>query len=108
MRADFKRQGINGFFLICGRDGIIEEFWLAYGEYRGKRNIKHFKNYLSARLDRFEQDLVYRVYMADSFYLYGDNKRLSQRFYDILRPTPQDTRSGDEIALDIIEKLKGG
>lgn len=61
-----------------------------------------------ARLKRYEQDLAYRVYMSDSFYLYSENKRPSQRFIDYLHPLPQDTRSGDEIALDIIEKLKGG
>lgn len=36
----------------------------------------------------------------------GDNKRLTVRYEDIINPKPIDTRTGDEIALDVIQKLK--
>lgn len=46
--------------------------------------------------------------MSDSFYLYPENKRMNKRFIEIVNPLPVDERSGDEIVLDIMNKLKGG
>ena len=61
-----------------------------------------------ARLKRYDENRAYRVYMSDSFYLYSEQKRMSQRFIEFLNPLPQDNRTGDEIAVDILAKLKGG
>ena len=35
----------------------------------------------------------------------GDNKRLTMRYVDMIHPQPVDTRTGDEIALDVIQRL---
>lgn len=35
----------------------------------------------------------------------GENKRLSVRYSDIIYPKPVDSRTGDEIALDVIQRL---
>lgn len=48
----------------------------------------------------------YRIYITDTLYLQGQNKRLSVRYADIInKRKKEDTRSGDEIALEVIEKL---
>lgn len=79
-------------------------FWLAYGEYRGKRTVKHFMRYVRARLEEYQQTLAYRIYISDSLFCAGDNKRLVSRFYDVITK-PKDTRTADEIATDIINRL---
>lgn len=43
--------------------------------------------------------------MTDSINLMPDQKRLVDRFIDILHPRVADNRSGDEIALDVIKNL---
>lgn len=35
----------------------------------------------------------------------GENKRLTVRYVDMINPQPVDNRTGDEIALDVINKL---
>lgn len=49
--------------------------------------------------------MTYRFYIADSLQNIPQNKYIGKRLYDIIYPTPVDTRSGDEIAADVINKL---
>lgn len=35
----------------------------------------------------------------------GQNKYLNVHYDDLIHPKPVDTRSGDEIALDVIQRL---
>lgn len=48
---------------------------------------------------------MYRLYVTDSLYYQAENKHLSVRYKDIIQPKKIDTRSGDEIALEVINRL---
>lgn len=61
--------------------------------------------YVVARLEFYYRDMTYRFYIADSLQNIPQNKYIGKRLYDIIYPTPVDTRSGDEIAADVINKL---
>lgn len=54
------------------------------------------------RIEADEEEFSYRVFMTDSFRLLGENKALSQRWADLFMDEEKDTRSGDEIALDVL------
>ena len=45
--------------------------------------------------------MAYKIYISDTLYQYSQNQRLSMRYIDLLK-TRVDTRSGDEIAIDVI------
>ncbi len=67
--------------------------------------------YATARFNQHQRDLAYRIYVTDCLRMATENAaKMSQgsytvaRFYDIINPKPIDTRSGDEIAADIIKR----
>lgn len=63
--------------------------------------------YVLARLNERDREEAYRIYVTKSLQLNPQNQWLSIDFYDILNKREEiDTRSGDEIASDII-KLAG-
>lgn len=51
------------------------------------------------------RDKAYRFYVTDSLSYAAQNKFISQRYADIIKPQKVDNRSGDEIAEDIISSL---
>lgn len=53
----------------------------------------------------YNEELAYRIYITDSLYYEADNKRLTNRFLDLLKRKPVDKRTGDEIASDVITRL---
>jgi hypothetical protein len=88
-------------------DGGIDLFWRCYGEYRG--NPSHFKSYLLSKYKEYANEVAYKMYITDSIFYYMQDKRLNIRYYDIIHQSQQEEeRTGDEIALDIITRLKGG
>lgn len=50
---------------------------------------------------------IYRVYVTDCLYslcaAWGNKP--SRRYYDLLHPTPEDTRTGEEIASERLERF---
>ena len=48
--------------------------------------------------------MTYRLYVANSLYYTPQNKMMAKSLQDILYPVAEDTRTGDEIVLDIIAK----
>lgn len=62
--------------------------------------------YVISKINENEREMAYRIYMTDTLFYYSDNKRLTQRFYDILHPPAVDNRTADEIAIDVIEGMK--
>lgn len=79
-------------------------YWLAYGEYRGRRNIRPFLRYVIARLDEENREMAYRIYVTQSLQNVPQNKYITKSYYDMIYPKPEDNRSAEEIADDIIEK----
>lgn len=59
-------------------------------------------SYFRAR-ERAEADtLSYRIYVTDSLQAAGQNKYLVTRWAELRAVKPVDTRSGDEIAAEVI------
>ena len=48
--------------------------------------------------------MTYRYYITDHMYYASRNQVLNERFFDLVNSGPPDTRSGDEIAIDIITR----
>ena len=61
--------------------------------------------YLKARLLEKKEQLMYRAYVTDSLQLAPQNKALMQRWIDAIKEPTPDNRTGDEVALDVIQRL---
>ena len=61
--------------------------------------------YVKCKWQERQQDLTYRIYITDSLYCIGRNKMLEKRYYDVINPPKIDNRSGNEIAVDVIQRL---
>lgn len=61
---------------------------------------------MSAMLSRIREE-NYRVYVTDCLYSIGAawNNPPRLRYYDILHPTPEDKRTGEEIAVERLERF---
>ena len=60
--------------------------------------------YVVARLDEYQREQTYRNYVTKSLQLIPQNAYITASLDDILHPERIDTRSGDEIAADVIRK----
>lgn len=63
--------------------------------------------YVKSRYRNYQRDLAYRIYITDSLQLAAQNKYLTFRYADYIagRMPKPDNRSGDDIALDIINRF---
>lgn len=86
-------------------------------DFRGN-SLKHFLEYAKARMLEDLHAETYRVYVSDTLRIISENTArfgggayTKQRYYDVINPPKVDTRTGDEIAADIIKraglKVKG-
>ena len=64
-----------------------------------------------SKVNQQAKDTAYRVYVTDSLNLIAKNtanfakgQYMKARYYDIITPKKQDTRTGDEIVEDIIKR----
>ena len=48
--------------------------------------------------------MAYRIYVTDSLQALGQGKYVKTRFFDAIKPTAIETRSGEEIAQDILAR----
>lgn len=48
--------------------------------------------------------MAYRFYVTNSLQNIPQSKYCTASFSEILKPKPKDTRTGDEIALDVMQK----
>lgn len=60
---------------------------------------------MTAKLNEHIADEIYKRYIADSLYYQGHGKVLTTMYNDLIDPKPVDNRSGDEVAMDVINKL---
>ena len=56
-----------------------------------------------ARCEEYTREMAYRFYIADSLQLSAQKKYIAKSLRDIIYPEPADTRSGDEMAIDVIK-----
>lgn len=77
------------------------------GEYTGPRRARPFARYLTARRRRESEEAAYRVYVTESLRLSVQSRYIAKPFMELMRGAaePADTRSGDEIAADVIGRL---
>ena len=62
--------------------------------------------YVLARLDEYNREEAYRIYVTRSLQLIPQTKCLQKSYLEILNESEsvKDTRSGDQVALDIIQQ----
>lgn len=60
--------------------------------------------YVEARIDEYNREEAYRIYVTKSLQLIPQNKHLTKDYGEIMKPQKIDQRSGDEIAIDIMRK----
>ena len=61
--------------------------------------------YYSARVYEGIAEEAYRIYISDSLKLYGEGKRTTMRYINIIKPVPEDDRDADVIISNIKDKL---
>lgn len=61
--------------------------------------------YLLAEFEAAEEERVFRIYVADSINMLPQRRRFTRPYSDRYRNEPEDDRTGDEIAQDVIERL---
>lgn len=57
--------------------------------------------YVEARVEKYKRDETYRIFVSESLRLAPQGKFITKSWHDIF-DAPVDTRSGDEIAQDVI------
>ena len=62
--------------------------------------------YVEARIEQEQRDLMYRIYVTDALQAMPQDRYLVQRYADfaVEKNVQEDTRTGDEIAEEIIKK----
>ena len=69
--------------------------------------------YFKARENEDEETTLYRAYVTDALRIVSENtakqvsegQYLSKRWIEIISPQPEDARSGEEIAADVIRQM---
>ena len=56
-----------------------------------------------SRLEESKRETLYRLYVSNSLYYAPQNKMMAKTLQDIWYPAQEDTRTGDEIALEVIK-----
>ena len=59
--------------------------------------------YVESRISLWDREETYRVYVTDALRAFG---KLNARYYDFVKDTPVETRTGKEVINSIKEKLK--
>jgi len=60
--------------------------------------------YVIARIEEDTREMTYRFYVTTCLQNIPQQKYTTVSFYDILYPKPEDNRSAEEIAADVIAK----
>ena len=58
--------------------------------------------YVLARLEQNNRDEAYRIYVAKSLQLSPQGRYLTKDYSDIVSPQKVDTRSGNDVVVDIM------
>ena len=83
----------------------MNNFWVCYGEYHGKRTITAFSRYARHKSQLLEENAVYRLYMTAAarcvVSAWGDVKMPD--YAELINLKEPDNRTGDEIAAEVIK-----
>lgn len=112
-RGDTERARDSAPFYIARSEDRTYIFWLCYGSYTGKRDIRLFFNYVQANLHEKTQAEAYRVYMSEA--VKNINEILANNFNgsymkisytDMMKPQKVEERTAEEIIDDIRSGLQ--
>lgn len=59
--------------------------------------------YVKAKVEEYDREKAYRLYVARSLQLIPQNKYITVDFADALNPKKIENRSGEQITIDIIK-----
>lgn len=59
--------------------------------------------YVEARIDEYNREEAYRIYVTKSLQLVPQNSYITTPFTDILEPKKVDNRTGEEIVTDVMK-----
>lgn len=93
--------------MIAGQQEGSEILWLCMGEYKGN-NIKTLMRYALARYTSHQRDMAYRIYVTETLRAMSKGGYINTSFADVIKPKkqlPEDTRTGEEIAFDVLQRL---
>ena len=84
--------------------------WICAGEFRGN-SIRAFVRYATAKANAEARLAAYRIYVTDALMYISENtakssggQYLTKRYAEIIGEVKKDTRTGEEIATDIITR----
>lgn len=60
--------------------------------------------YVEARVDEFSRDKAYRIYVTKSLKLIPQSKYISKDLEDLFAPQKIDTRTAEQITIDVMKK----
>lgn len=93
----------------------METFWLCYGSYQGKRDVRLFDLYLQANFRKQKRSVLYETYVTDCLKNADDilanihgGSVMRKRYIEVVGDmdnSHEETRSGEEIIEDIGNKL---
>ena len=108
---------MQGFFLFIGTIGEQEYFDCTNGinlsllEMMGRRYVIDF---CISSFKQRQKDLIYKIYVTDALKAIVFNSghmdksiELNKRFYELINPQKEDTRTPEEIIAHIKKKLRG-
>lgn len=93
--------------MIVGQQEGSEILWLCMGDFKSN-SIKTFLRYALARYTSHQRDMAYRIYVCESLRAVGKGGYIKSHFADIIKPkkkAPEDTRTGEEIAFDVLNRI---
>lgn len=61
--------------------------------------------YVQARYEQEQRELAYRIFVTESLRLAPQNKYLTMKYMEMIKPQAIDNRTGDEVAIDVIERI---
>ena len=101
--------------MIAQSEDNVNTFWLCYGSYTGKKDIRLFIKYVQAScyVKNNPEEKAFRVYVAST--VQNINRILAENFggaymkisyQEMLKPKREETRTAEEIINDIKNGLK--
>lgn len=60
--------------------------------------------YVNARFDDYEREEAYRIYVCTCLQHAPRGESMTKSYFDLVHNKPKVTRSGEEVALDIISR----
>lgn len=73
------------------------------GSYRGPLSARTFLKVAVAQQAAYVEDLSFRVYITDSLQLMGEDKHLTERWYDVAHPKKTEEMDAMKIVESVIK-----